>query len=84
MNNSVECRTCGGAARIIERDISEKEIKEKLQCAACGKTFSRTFKRGKNCTVPECNQREKCVIKYTAERCAIYRAVIMRGLEVQR
>jgi hypothetical protein len=39
---------------------------------------------GSICTVDECPERQSCLLKYEAQRCAVFRSIAMRGMPVKR
>lgn len=81
-NDNVACIFCGGETRVLAKSQG-RYLTEKRRCLICGHTFEySTMKNGARCTVNGCPEREKCLQKFNAETCAVYRMIVVQGKKV--
>lgn len=85
MGDSVACIYCGGETRAETVNEHERYRTERRRCLVCKMAFERSQGKGSAiCTVNGCPERQACLLKFDAERCATYRAIVMRGLPVKK
>ena len=87
MNNGVACIFCGGETRVEVESDCGRYITQRRRCLVCKMAFEASKGKdggGSVCTVDGCPERPSCLLKYEAQRCAVYRSVAMRGMPVQR
>lgn len=83
--DSVPCIFCGGETRAETVNDKERYRTERRRCLVCMMAFERSQGKGSaTCSINGCPERPSCLLKYDAERCATYRAIVLRGLPISR
>lgn len=85
MLDSVACIYCGGETRAETENGLDRYRTQRRRCLVCKMAFEASQGKGSaTCTVSGCPEKPSCLLKYDAERCATYRAIVMRKLPVKK